>query len=169
MTGIGHETEAARAVTNRMESRKQYQVSVFVLGYDRRLADDLNRHLLSCQYIRMLDADESTTADVLVVLTTAVTDVLLAELADMTREATNPEQCIVLVSGPLRERHLARAVSCGVVSILSRRETNARLIIRAILTSHAGGAVLPEMVARWLVDEARRRDTNETGSTNRKG
>jgi len=143
VTGVGYDIgETVRAVTDRTESQ-QRQVSVSVLVYDRWLADDLNRHLHSCQDIRVLSADESAAADVLLVLTTVVTDALLAELADVTKEATNPTQCTVLVSGPLRERHLAHAVSCGVVSILPRRETNARLVVRAILASHAGGAICP--------------------------
>lgn len=158
VTGVGYDNpvrDMVRAIADSAESTEQHQVHVSVLVYDRRLAEDLGPHLRCSQDIRLLPSDESAAADVLLVLTTVVTDALLAELVSTANAATNPAQCIVLVSGPLRERHLARAVSCGVVSILPRRETNARLVIRAVLASHAGRAVLPETVVRWLVDEAR--------------
>src|SRR5690349_17321178 len=62
---------------------------------------------------------------------------------------------IVLVAGPLRERHLPRLFGAGVVSILPCRDLNPRQIVRTVFATHTGRAVLPDVLARWLVDEMR--------------
>ena len=59
------------------------------------------------------------------------------------------------MTDPIREPLLGPLISCGVVSILPWRGVTAELVAQAVLASHAGRAILPSTVARWLVDEAR--------------
>jgi DNA-binding NarL/FixJ family response regulator len=59
------------------------------------------------------------------------------------------------VADPIREALLGPLISCGVVSILPWRGVTAELVAQAVLASHAGRAILPSTVARWLVEEAR--------------
>ncbi len=129
--------------------------TVSVVSYGKRIDDELDAELASSQEIVLVPSSGHADADVILVVTTAVTDAMLADLGRIADGAVNPRQCMVLVTGPMRERHLARAVSCGVVSILPLREATARLVVRAVRSSYRGGAVLPETVTRWLVDEAR--------------
>lgn len=130
-------------------------VSVGVVVYDRFFAGNLFKGLRASADLRILPDSQLSRADVLLVVTASLDDVVLAELAKLASRAENPEQCVVLVSGPVRERHLAQALSCGVVSILAREVSTPHLVIRAVLASRGGRSVMPETVTRWLVDESR--------------
>lgn len=96
--------------------------------------------------------------DVILALATTLNGSLLAELTSLTSlagQAGHPAQCVVLVADPIREALLGPLIGCGVVSILPWRGVTAELVAQAVLASHAGRAILPSTVARWLVDEAR--------------
>jgi len=93
--------------------------------------------------------------DVILALATTLSGGMLAELTSLARQAGHPAQCVVLVADPIREALLGPLISCGVVSILPWRGITAELVAQAVLASHAGRAILPSTVARWLVDEAR--------------
>jgi DNA-binding NarL/FixJ family response regulator len=80
---------------------------------------------------------------------------MLAELTSLAGQAGHEAQCVVLVADPIREALLGPLISCGVVSILPWRGVTAELVAQAVLASHAGRAILPSTVARWLVEEAR--------------
>jgi len=80
---------------------------------------------------------------------------LLAELTSLAGHGGNPAPCVVLVADPIRESLLGPLIGCGVVSILPWRGVTAELVAQAVLASHAGRALLPSTVARWLVDESR--------------
>jgi DNA-binding NarL/FixJ family response regulator len=94
-------------------------------------------------------------ADVILALATTLSGGLLAELTSLAGQAGSPGQCVVLVADPIRESLLGPLIGCGVVSILPWRGVTAELVAQAVLASHAGRAILPSTVARWLVDEAR--------------
>ena len=130
-------------------------ITVAVFAYDQPAAASLLGNLNASPDIRILPASRHAEADVVVLLTISVTDALLSEMEAINARAVSAGQSMVLVSGPLRERHLSRALSCGVVSILPRSEVTPRLITRAVIASGSGRAIIPETVARWLVDEAR--------------
>jgi DNA-binding NarL/FixJ family response regulator len=130
-------------------------ITVAVFAYDQAAAAGLLGNLSASPDIHVLPANRHAEADVVVLLTISVTDALLSEMEAINARAVSAGQSMVLVSGPLRERHLTRALSCGVVSILPRAEITPRLITRAVIASGSGRAIIPETVARWLVDEAR--------------
>ena len=94
-------------------------------------------------------------ADVILALATTLSGGMLAELTSLAGPAGSPAPCVVLVAGPIREALLGPLISCGVVSILPWRGVTAELVAQAVLASHAGRAILPSTVARWLVDGAR--------------
>ncbi|GAA2805077.1 helix-turn-helix transcriptional regulator [Crossiella cryophila] len=136
------------------------RIAVAVHAADRRLADQLEPALALPRELRLLAAGESALADVLLVFSEMVTDSLVDELAAMSAAARRPGQCIVLVAGPLRERHLAQLFGAGVVSILPYRDVTAHQVIRTVIASHGGQAVLPASLTRWLVEETRFMRTN---------
>ncbi|HEY3650398.1 MAG TPA: LuxR C-terminal-related transcriptional regulator [Streptosporangiaceae bacterium] len=130
-------------------------VAVSVLGSGDHLAGQVEAGLRAAGDIRVLPGAAAPDADVVLVLGTTVTEGLLAEMTRTWKSATNPGQALVLVAGPLRERQLARVFNAGVVSILPRREATVGLIVRAVLASSQGRAVLPASITRWLIEESR--------------
>jgi DNA-binding NarL/FixJ family response regulator len=130
-------------------------ITTAVFADEQAAADGVLGYLNASPDISVLPVSQHAEADVVLVLAGSVTDELLSEMDTISNRAVNVRQSMVLVSGPFRERHLARALRCGVVSILPRAETTPRLVARAVVASGNGRALLPETVARWLVDEAR--------------
>ncbi|MFS8104233.1 LuxR C-terminal-related transcriptional regulator [Lentzea alba] len=55
----------------------------------------------------------------------------------------------------MRERYLSRLFAAGVVSVLPYRDATSAQVVRAVVASYAGRAVIPELLVRWLVDEVR--------------
>lgn len=155
----GPEYGRLRAVNPR-ETPALDEIVVSVLSEHREAAEEHFPDLRTCPDLRLTPTGQHATADVVLVLTPAVTDELLAKLERIRDEAVNPSQCVVLVTGPIRERHLPRLFGTGVVSVLARRSANSRLITRAVIASHNGGAVLPETLTRRLVDESRAANEN---------
>jgi DNA-binding NarL/FixJ family response regulator len=129
-------------------------VAVRLLADDQQATAPLAEQLRACPAIRLLPMDQPGRTDVILVLASAVTDRLLAEMDGLARR-TASSPCLVLVADPPEADHLAALIGCGVVSILPRRGVSATLIAQAVLASHAGRAILPATVARWLVDGAR--------------
>jgi DNA-binding NarL/FixJ family response regulator len=150
----GPEYGRLRAVSPR-ETPAMDEIVVSVLCETREAAEEHYQGLHACTELRLAPTDEHASADVVLVLAAVVTDELLTKMERIHTEAVNPSQCVVLVTGPIRERHLPRLFGTGVVSVLARRGATARLIARAVITSHNGGAVLPETLTRRLVDETR--------------
>lgn len=138
-----------------LETKQQSPVTVAVASYHPPMVAELLPALTATSDLRFLPAVHSNTADVLLVLTTDVTDAVLDGIQRTASIADNPSRCTVLISDPLRERHLSRALAAGVVSMLPRRQANARAVHRAILASHEGRPLLPDSVVRWLVDDFR--------------
>ncbi|MCK2239276.1 MULTISPECIES: LuxR C-terminal-related transcriptional regulator [unclassified Crossiella] len=136
------------------------RIAVAVHAADRRLADQLEPALAVPRELCLLAASESALADVVLVISEMVTDSLVGELIAMSAAARRHGQCFVLVAGPLRERHLPRLFGAGVVSILPYRDVTAHQVVRTVLASHSGQAVLPAGLTRWLVEETRFMRTN---------
>jgi DNA-binding NarL/FixJ family response regulator len=130
-------------------------IDVAIFSLDPQIEDPFADYLRVCPDMSLLPVARHPEAHVVLVLTTMVTDELLDEMATVAAGATNAAQTLVLVSGPLRERQLNRALGCGVVSFLPWAEATPRMVAQAIVASSNGRAVLPGTVARWLVDEAR--------------
>lgn len=131
------------------------RITVAVLGDDPLMVSQLGTQLNTSPELRVVPDADCTAADVILVLTTTVTEQLLSQLNRLADEATNPAQRMVLVADNLRQRHLPQIFRAGVVSVLPRRGVATGLIMRAVISSHSGGAMLPETVTRWLVDETR--------------
>ncbi|SFR29921.1 DNA-binding response regulator, NarL/FixJ family, contains REC and HTH domains [Lentzea waywayandensis] len=126
------------------------RVAVTVLAGDAGLGGEVVAALTARQDLGVL-ATEWVDADVVVVLAELVTDAVVDELA--AQESAG--QRIVLVAGPLRERYLPQLFGAGVVSVLPYRGVTADQVVRAVLASSAGRAVVPDVLVRWLVDEVR--------------
>ncbi|HEY0495146.1 MAG TPA: response regulator transcription factor [Kutzneria sp.] len=96
--------------------------------------------------------DSTGPGEVLLAITTEVTDELLAEVTG------NTAAPVLLVADRLGGRQLLRSLHAGVVSFLPRRSTDLATITKALVTTAQGRSVLPPSVARLLVDHLRRID-----------
>ncbi|HEX8869034.1 MAG TPA: response regulator transcription factor [Lentzea sp.] len=105
--------------------------------------------------LKILGEQDRPHCDVVLALADTVDDDFVDALVAVSEEATNPEQRIVLVSGPLQRRHLPRVFRAGVVCVLAHHEAGPRRIARAIYACHHGQAMLPAQLTRWLLDEIR--------------
>ncbi|GAA3837609.1 response regulator transcription factor [Amycolatopsis tucumanensis] len=137
------------------DARRTEAVTACVFADDLLDGESMLMPLNAAPDVRVLPAGRHTEADVVVVVAASVTGTLLDSMEEISARAENPRQRMVLVSGPLRGPQLARVVGCGVVSILPRAGITPRVMLRAVLASGTGGAVVPEAVTRWLLDEAR--------------
>jgi DNA-binding NarL/FixJ family response regulator len=103
---------------------------------------------------RFLDAESMPDADVLLIITDSMNETVLCHLEDvLTRTA--PEQVATLVTGPVKTHQLLRLVRSGVVSVLPYAGVTASQVARALIASHSGRSILPQLAVRWLVDEIR--------------
>ncbi|MEQ0565489.1 response regulator transcription factor [Amycolatopsis sp. NEAU-NG30] len=136
-------------------ARRTEVVTACVFADDPLEGENLVLPLRASPEVRVLPADRHPEADVVVVVATSVTGTLLGAMEELAGQAENTRQRLVMVSGPLRGAQLARAVACGVVSILPGGSCPPPTLVRAVVASATGGAVVPETVTRWLLEESR--------------
>lgn len=131
------------------------QLTASIITDDPVAADSVYAYLRPVPGIQVLPPEGAGEADVVVVVTTTPTEELLGTLDEVHRSAVNPRQCMVLISNPLPERHLARAFRDGVVSVVPRRTATREAVIHAVQASGHGSSVLAGPTARWLADHGR--------------
>lgn len=130
-------------------------ITVAVIADDVISADGVVAGLRMVPGVQYLSADRLNEADVVVVVAFELTEPLLAKLKSLHENAVNPDQCLVLVADVPDERTMARVFTYGAVSILPRRGVTRESIVRAVVASGSGSAMLPGPVARWIVDHSR--------------
>jgi DNA-binding NarL/FixJ family response regulator len=130
-------------------------VEVAVLSHHPALAVGLLPGLTAIPGLRVVPEAAARSADVLLALASTVTDDVLDELELAAAAAEKRGHCVVLVSDPLQERHLARALAAGVVGMLTRLQANAQVVHHTIIAGHEGRSMLPDSVVRWLADDFR--------------
>jgi len=130
-------------------------VTVSVVVHGERSMENLLCRLKADPDIVLFDGADRHEADIVLVLASVADEELLALLSLIDAQAINPCQRTVLVSEPLRERHVTMAFGAGVVSVLPHRQATDGLIVHTVVSSARGHAVLPPTLTRWLVDEAR--------------
>jgi DNA-binding NarL/FixJ family response regulator len=110
--------------------------------------------------LTLLPAHERPRADVLLVLTTEVTEESLRTMETLAARSANPATRIVLVTDVLREHQVMRGVQCGVRAVLWRGETGVEAVAEAVHAVAGGRADFPPVVQGWLADQihAVRRD-----------
>ncbi|MEV6236905.1 response regulator transcription factor [Lentzea sp. NPDC051838] len=131
------------------------QISLGWLADAPDTAGPLLHALQASPDLRILGEQERPGCDVVLAIAGAVDDVFVDALVEASEQATNPEQRIVLVSGPLQRRHLPRVFRAGVVCVLTHHDATPRRVSRAIYACHHGQAMLPAQLTRWLLDEIR--------------
>ncbi|MDX8141380.1 LuxR C-terminal-related transcriptional regulator [Lentzea sp. BCCO 10_0061] len=149
------DTTSCGASTGGAHGESADRVSVAWLSTGPDPAAALQHALRASPELKLLAEMDRPIADVVLAVADVVDDLFVDALAAIPEEATNPEQRIVLMSGPLQRRHLPRVFGAGVVCALAYRDATPRRIARAIFACRNGQAVLPGQLTRWLLDEIR--------------
>jgi DNA-binding NarL/FixJ family response regulator len=130
-------------------------VTVAVLASDPITAEGTIAYLRSRPGVLPVSADSVCRADVVLILTTWVTEDTLSLMQRAADQAAGQEARFVLVGDGLREPQLLRAVSFGLVSILPRQGTDHEGILRAVLAAAEGRVQMPDVALGWLVGQIR--------------
>jgi DNA-binding NarL/FixJ family response regulator len=128
---------------------------VAVLADDPLSADGAASVLRGRSDMELLAPARRGEADVLVVVTPHTDKSTLDLMRGAAEECLPRRAGIVLVSDSLPERLLLRAVDCGLVSVLARRDASPERVLRAVLGAAAGRAEMPGGVLHRLVEQVR--------------
>ncbi|GGS62713.1 LuxR C-terminal-related transcriptional regulator [Streptomyces griseoviridis] len=104
--------------------------------------------------VKLLPAEDLADADILIVLTAAVTGKTLSAMS-RAGQISGGRLRIVLVADNINEQQLALAVNHGLVSFLVRPYTSFSQIAAAAVEAHHGRAVLPPLLTNMLLDRMR--------------
>jgi DNA-binding NarL/FixJ family response regulator len=105
--------------------------------------------------LRVLPTDQRHQAEVVVIMVAQVTDHTLAWMQAEAAATDGQSPRFVLVGDGVREHHMLRAVSHGLISVLSRREADFERIAQAIRDAHEGLPAFPPMALGWLITQIR--------------
>jgi DNA-binding NarL/FixJ family response regulator len=131
------------------------QVAVVIVASDPITAEGTAAYLRGSAGITLLPADGLDRADVILVMATWVTDETLSLMQSAADKVSHQDVRFVLVGDGVREPHLLRAVSCGLVSVLPRQGTDFARISRAIMAVRRDHLEMPEVALGWLVAHIR--------------
>ncbi|WP_194918311.1 helix-turn-helix transcriptional regulator [Catenulispora rubra] len=129
-------------------------ISVAVLAGDPVTGQGAVAYLASCPGMKVLAADRQEEADVVLILVSWVTEETLEwmqQVADRARHGAR----FVLVGDGVREQHLLRAVTCGLVSVIPRQEADFERIVHAIRAVCDDRLEMPDVALGWLVRQVR--------------
>lgn len=130
-------------------------VTVAVLTDDPLAGEGVAGYLRTAAAVRLAPLDKADGADVVVVVTAALTEGMLDRMRQVREASRVPHQCIVLIADAATERSMARAFRYSVVSLINRATATRESVVGAVLASGHGSAVLPGPVIRWLADTSR--------------
>lgn len=131
------------------------RVTVAVMADDLLSGDGITAHLRDQLSLRVLPPQHRVEADVVVIVAVEVTEQLLDTTSTVHDEATNPNQCTVLVADTVPARFMTRILACGVVSVLPRNGATATAVAQVVVASAHGRSVLSPVLTRALVDHCR--------------
>jgi DNA-binding NarL/FixJ family response regulator len=130
-------------------------VSVAVLAGDPLTGQGAVAHLRGRSEVRVLAAERQQEAEVVLIVVDRITEDTLKLMERVAQESVNDDARFVLVGDGVREHHMLRAVTCGLVSVIPRREADFDRILRAIVDVREGRLEMPGAALGWLVGQLR--------------
>ncbi|MGW4994642.1 helix-turn-helix transcriptional regulator [Streptomyces mirabilis] len=128
--------------------------AVVVQADDPLARDGTVAFMEASERVHLLPEDRLAEADVMVVITAAVTGKVLSAMSRASH-LTGGKGRIVLIADHIAEPQVALAVSHGMVSFLVRPYTSFTQIVTAVVESHKGRADLPPELMGILLDRIR--------------
>lgn len=129
-------------------------ISVAVLAGDPLTGQGAAVYLDSCPQVKLLPAGRQDEAEVVLILVSWITDETLAWMQEVA-DAARRDVRFVLVGDGVREHHVLRAISCGLVSVISRQEADFKRILRVISATREGRLEMPGVALGWVVNQIR--------------
>lgn len=126
------------------------QVTVAVLAADPLLSEGTVAYLRSRPDVKPVPESEAALADVVLVMAGQVTEDTLVQIQRVADRCTGRQPRFVLVGDGIREPQLLRAVTCGVVTVLPRKDIDYGHIVRAVIRAHASLGEMPPQAVYWL-------------------
>jgi DNA-binding NarL/FixJ family response regulator len=130
-------------------------VAVAVLAGDPLTGEGVVAHLRFRPEVRILGAERQHEAEVVLIVVDRVTEDTVKLIERVADRSENDDARFVLVGEGVREHHLLRAVTFGLVSVISRREADFDRIVRAVLEVRQGRLEMPGVAVGWLVGRLR--------------
>jgi DNA-binding NarL/FixJ family response regulator len=130
-------------------------VLVAVLAGDPLTGQGAVAHLRGRSEVRVLGAERQQEAEVVLIVVDRITEDTLKLMERVAEESVNEDARFVLVGDGVREHHMLRAVTCGLVSVIPRREADFDRILRAIVDVREGRLEMPGIALGWLVGQLR--------------
>jgi DNA-binding NarL/FixJ family response regulator len=125
-------------------------VIVAVVAADPLVSQGTVAYLRARPEVRPVPESDVARADVVLVMTDQVTEDTLAQIERLADQCAGRELRFVLVGNGIREPHLLRAVTSGVISVLPREDADYGHIVRAIVQARAGLGQMPAQAVGWL-------------------
>jgi DNA-binding NarL/FixJ family response regulator len=130
-------------------------VPVWILAGDPITGQGAAAYLKTRREIRILTAERRHEAEVVLILVSWVTEETLTWMQQAADAVVGRDLRFVIVGDGVREHHVLRAISYGLVSVIPRREADFERIVRAVRAVREGQLEMPEVALGWLVNQIR--------------
>jgi len=130
-------------------------IDVAILADDLLVGQGAAAVLRTQPGLRVLPTRQRHRAEVVLIMVGQVTDNTLAWMQSEAAATDGNSPKFILVGDGVREHHMLRAVSHGLISVLSRQEADFERIGRAIRDAHEGLPGFPPVELSWLIKQIR--------------
>jgi DNA-binding NarL/FixJ family response regulator len=137
------------------ETASTTTINVAVLADDQLTGQGAVAALHMQPGLRVLPTGQRHQAEVVVIMVGQVTDRTLAWMQSEAAATDGNSPKFVLVGDGVREHHMLRAVSHGLISVLPRRDADFDRIAQAVRDAHDGLPGFPAVELGWLIKQIR--------------
>ncbi len=130
-------------------------VTVAVLAGDPITGQGAVAYLRTRAEVKIVSVDKQHEAEVVLVIVDTITEDTLKLMERAADASVNRDARFVLVGNGVREHHVLRAITCGLVSVIPRREADFEHVLRAITEVREGRLEMPGVALGWLVGQLR--------------
>jgi DNA-binding NarL/FixJ family response regulator len=128
-------------------------VTLTVLADDPLVSHGAAAYLGLCKDIKVLAPERRHEAEVALILVSWITEETLVWMQRIAAAADGRDPRFVIVGDGIREHHVIKAVSCGLVSVIPRKEADFERILKAVRAVRDGRLEMPEVALGWLVNQ----------------
>jgi DNA-binding NarL/FixJ family response regulator len=130
-------------------------IPIAVVAGDPLTGQGVVAHLRDRPEVRVLGAERQHESEVVLVVVDRITEDTLWLMEKVGAESSREDVRFVLVGDGVREHHVLRAVTCGLVSFIPRHESDFDRILNAIVEVHGGRPEMPGLAVGWLASQLR--------------